>query len=55
MPKRNRAILFVEWIVENDYVLDSETKMWSFQDLPFLWTTEELYKEFIEHIKNNTI
>jgi len=55
MPKKNRSILFVDWIIENGYVLDGETKMWNFQDLPFLWTTEELYSEFIKHTKNKTI
>jgi hypothetical protein len=44
--KTNKAIKFANWIIEQGYKIDQETKLWQFQDLPFLWSTEELYKEF---------
>ena len=51
--KKNKPIEFVNWIISQGYQIDKETNLWSFSDLPFLWTTEDLYKIFIDDSKGN--
>jgi hypothetical protein len=48
MNKKEASIMFANWIAENGYSFVKEENMWSPHDLPFLYTTEELYEEFIK-------